>query len=67
MSDFLACERAPVRLFDAGQRVVVNQGPFKGFEGVYQLPDSELRATVMLELLGKQCVGKFPVEALRAA
>jgi transcriptional antiterminator RfaH len=67
MNEFLSCERVPVRLFNVGQRVVVNHGPFKGFEGVYQLPDGESRATVLLEMLGKPCIGKFPVEALRAA
>ena len=65
MNAFLSCDRAPVRLFDTGQRVVVTDGPFAGLEGIYQLPDSETRAIVLLELLGKPCKGTFPVEALR--
>ena len=67
MSAFLARDRAPVRLFEFGQRVVVTDGPFKGLEGIYQLRDGESRAIVLLELLGKPCAGKFPVEALRVA
>ena len=59
--------REPVRLFAAGQRIVVTNGPFRGLEGIYQLADGEARAIVLLELLGKPCRGCFPVEALRRA
>lgn len=55
---------APRRLFEPGQRVAVTQGPFSGLEGIYQMPDGESRAIVLLELLGA-CKGVFPVEALR--
>jgi transcriptional antiterminator RfaH len=65
MIAFLSRDRAPVRLFDTGQRVVVTDGPFAGLEGVYKLPDGETRAIVLLELLGKPCAGTFPVEALK--
>ncbi len=67
MNAFLSCDRAPVRLFDTGQRVVVTDGAFAGLEGIYQLPDGEARAIVLLELLGKPCAGTFPVAALRRA
>jgi transcriptional antiterminator RfaH len=67
MDSVLSCDREPVRLFNSGQRVVVTDGPFTGFEGIYQLPDGETRAIVLLELLGKPCNGSFPVEALRRA
>jgi len=67
MDAFRFCERDPVRLFEPGQRVVVTEGPFTGFEGIYELPDGESRATVLLELLGKPCKGIFAVEALRRA
>ena len=56
---------APRKLFESGQRVVVTQGPFSGLEGIYQMPDGESRAIVLLELLSKPCKGAFPVEALR--
>jgi transcriptional antiterminator RfaH len=65
MAVFLSCSRVPVRLFDAGQRVLVTDGPFAGLEGIYQLPDGESRAVVLLELLGKPCAAKFPVESLK--
>ena len=65
MNAFLSRDRAPVRLFGIGQRVVVTDGAFTGIEGIYQQPDGESRAIVLLELLGKPCAGKFPVEALR--
>jgi len=58
---------APRKLFEPGQRVVVTQGPFSGLEGIYQMPDGESRAIVLLELLSKPCRGAFPVEALRRA
>ena len=67
MNAFLSRDRAPVRLFDTGQRVIVTDGPFTGLEGIYQSPDGESRAIVLLELLGKPCVGRFPVEALLRA
>ncbi len=67
INSFLARERPPVRLFSTGQRVVVTQGLFTGIEGIYQLPDGDSRAIVLLDLLGKRCAGKFSVEALRRA
>jgi transcriptional antiterminator RfaH len=62
---FLSRDRKPVRLFDAGQRVLVTDGPFTGLEGIYQLADGETRAIVLFELLEKPCKGTFAVEALR--
>lgn len=67
METFFSCKRTPVRLFAPGERVVVANGPFAGLEGVYELPDGEARAIVMLELLGKACRAKFRLEALRRA
>ena len=58
---------APRRLFEPGERVVVTQGPFSGLEGIYQMPDGDSRAIVLLELLSKPCRSAFPLEALRRA
>jgi transcriptional antiterminator RfaH len=58
---------APKRLFEPGQRVIVTDGPFEGIEGIYQMPDSEARAIVLLELLSRPCKGSFPIEALKRA
>ncbi len=65
MAEFRSSSRAPVRLFEAGQRVAVTTGAFAGIEGIYQTPDGEARAMVLLELLGKPCKASFSVEALR--
>jgi transcriptional antiterminator RfaH len=67
MDAFRSCERAPVRLFEPGQRVRVTDGPFAGLEGIYELPEGKARAIVLLELLGKPCKGTFAVGALRRA
>jgi transcriptional antiterminator RfaH len=65
LESFLKDEREPVRLFQGGERVVVTSGPLRGLEGIYQVPDGETRAYVLLELLRKPCRGSFLVEALR--
>jgi transcriptional antiterminator RfaH len=54
-------------LFEPGQRVVVTRGAFSGLQGIYQMPDGEARAIVLLELLSKPCKGSFPIEALKRA
>lgn len=65
IKEFFPRKLPEVPLFDLGQRVVITEGPFKGVEGVFQQRDGETRAIVLLELLNKQCAGKFSVEALR--
>ena len=41
-------------LFKTGDRVQIKQGPFAGFEAIYQLKDAQQRALVLLELLSKK-------------
>lgn len=65
IEDFKRRATAPRRLFEPGQRVVFSQGPFSGIEGIYEIPDGESRAIVLLTLLSKPCRGSFPVEVLR--
>jgi transcriptional antiterminator RfaH len=43
----------PKRLFEPGDRVVVDQGPFAGLEAIVQAHDGEHRALILLELLSK--------------
>ena len=43
----------PQRLFNAGERVIITEGPFAGLEAVYQMTDGERRAMVLIELLSK--------------
>lgn len=62
---FVSRQAVPKRLFAPGDQVVVTQGPFAGLEGIYQMPDGETRALVLLEFLGRPCKAAFPVEVLR--
>jgi len=59
--------RGWTRLPHAAIRDLTPDWPFAGLEGIYQLPDGEARAIVLLELLGKPCAATFPVQALRRA
>jgi transcriptional antiterminator RfaH len=54
-------------LFEPGQRVTVAEGAFSGLEGIYQMPDGESRAIVLLTLLSKPAKGSFAIQALRRA
>jgi len=47
-------EQAPQRLIQPGQQVKIVSGPLRGIDGIYQQPDGELRAMVLIELLNKQ-------------
>ncbi len=46
--------REPERLFQPGQSVKFVSGPLRGLEGIYQQPDGEVRALVLVDLLSKQ-------------
>lgn len=39
--------------FQPGDRIVVSEGPFVGFEGVYMEADGERRAMILIEFLNK--------------
>ena len=41
-------------LFQAGDTVVLTQGPFAGIEAVYQTADAERRAIILLDILSKR-------------
>ena len=41
------------RLFGVGDTVQVISGPLKGLEGIYQAHDGEMRAMILVELLGQ--------------
>lgn len=43
----------PLHLFQPGDLVTVNAGPFKGLEALYQGVDGEHRALILLEILSK--------------
>ncbi len=48
-----ARQNDPVRLFASGDRVGFSDGAFAGLEAVYQNPDGESRALVLIELLSR--------------
>ena len=53
--DFLreAPKKEVERLFGVGDAVQVINGPLKGLEGIYQAHDGEMRAMILVELLGQ--------------
>jgi transcriptional antiterminator RfaH len=44
---------APKTYFEAGQALVVTDGPFMGLEAIYQMQDGESRVMVLLNILSK--------------
>lgn len=57
----------PQRLFEPGERVAITSGPFAGLEGIYQLPDGEARALVLIDLMNQPQKLRLAVESLRKA
>lgn len=55
----------PRPLFRPGQPVRISQGPFAGLEAIYQMPDGEERAIVLLTLLQRECRLAVPLTQLR--
>lgn len=55
------------RAFERGDRVTILQGPFAGLEGIYQLPDGDARALVLVQLMSQPQRLKFALEMLRRA
>jgi transcriptional antiterminator RfaH len=58
---------SPQDLFEAGEHVTITNGPFAGWEGLYQLPDGEARALVLVEMMQQPQKLSFALEALRKA
>jgi len=50
--------------FQRGERVAINSGPFAGLEGIYQAPDGEARALILVELMNQPRKLKLAVEML---
>ena len=58
-------DAAPQRLFETGESVVIQDGPFAGIEAIYQMNDGESRAMVLIDLLNKPTRLKIEVASLR--
>ena len=57
--------RLPEPLFKAGEKVVVADGPFVGFEAIFQTVDAESRSMILLEMLSKPVAMRIETASLR--
>jgi transcriptional antiterminator RfaH len=55
----------PQRLFSAGETLLVAEGAFAGLQAVYQMPNGENRAMVLIELMGKYTKMQISPASLR--
>jgi transcriptional antiterminator RfaH len=55
----------PQRLFSAGERLYVAEGPFAGLQAIYQMASGENRAMVLIELMGKSAQMQIAPASLR--
>ena len=55
----------PEPLFKAGEKVVVADGPFVGFEAIFQTVDAESRSMILLEMLSKPVAMRIETASLR--
>ena len=58
-------DKQPKSLFTKGECLVITQGPFNGLEAIYQMPDGESRAMVLINLLNKSVRLKIAPANLR--
>ncbi len=56
-----------VPLFAPGERIAITSGPFAGLDGIYQAPDGEARALILIELMSQPQKLRLAVSALRKA
>ena len=57
----------PSKLFQAGDLLLVRQGPFAGLEAVFEMEDGESRARVLIDLLSKPTRLTLPITSLSKA
>ena len=57
----------PQRLFEAGDKVQLQQQPFTGIEGIYQMAAGEQRAMVLIELMQRSVSVSVSLASLRKA
>ena len=53
-------------LFCPGQKVQITAGPFAGLQAIFDMPDGDARAMVLIELLSKQVRLPLDVSQIRA-
>lgn len=57
--------KAPERLFQSGERLLIGSGAFAGLEAVYQMASGDNRAMVLIELMGKLAPMQIAPSSLR--
>jgi transcriptional antiterminator RfaH len=57
-------EMRPDKIFQAGDRILINEGPFSGIEAIFEIDDGESRAMVLIDLLSKSTRLKIPIASL---
>jgi transcriptional antiterminator RfaH len=57
----------PDRLFKAGEKVVVADGPFAGIEAIFKTADAESRSMILLDMLSKPVGMRIETASLRRA
>ncbi|WP_420476661.1 transcription/translation regulatory transformer protein RfaH [Noviherbaspirillum sp. ST9] len=61
-----ATPRLPAEpMFRPGERVSIASGPFAGMEGIYEVPDGDIRALVLIDLMNQPQKLNLAVETLR--
>lgn len=60
-------QQSPSSLFEPGEQVAIVEGPFAGLRGLYQLPDGEARAFVLIELMRQPQKLSFSLKELHKA
>jgi len=53
------------RLPKPGQQVIIAEGPFQGLQAIYQEPDGEMRAILLLNILNKDVTKAFDNKSYR--
>ena len=53
------------KLPNAGDKVLIEEGPLAGFEAIYMEPDGEKRAILLVSLLNKETTSSFENHAFR--
>ncbi|MCL2162636.1 MAG: transcription/translation regulatory transformer protein RfaH [Betaproteobacteria bacterium] len=58
-------QSVPERMFNRGDPVQIADGPFADIEAIYQIPDGERRALVLIEILNKPVSLRVDIASLR--
>ncbi|MEI8403398.1 MAG: transcription/translation regulatory transformer protein RfaH, partial [Alcaligenaceae bacterium] len=60
-------ELEPDKIYQAGDHLLITEGPFAGIEAIFEMDDGESRAMVLIELLSKPTRLKLPLGSLAKA